>query len=131
MTRAEGELHSTVKNHLIRMKTTILSIALLFLGMTITRAENGTGAPATTTRKSVTTSAVRNILSTQLPARLLSPIKTRYKTYWITDLYKATADGKVCYYITLENADQKLKLTTSHSANWQVTRVVSKDMASR
>jgi hypothetical protein len=31
----------------------------------------------------------------------------------------------------LENADQKLKLTTSHSANWQLTRVVSKDMASR
>jgi hypothetical protein len=112
------------------MKTTILSIVLLF-GMTITRAENGTGAHATTTRKSVATSAVRNILSTQLPARLLSPIKTKYKTYWITDLYKATADGKVCYFITLENADQKLKLTTSHSAHWQVTRVVSKDMASR
>jgi hypothetical protein len=112
------------------MKTTILLIVLL-LGMTITRAENGTGGHAATTRKSATTSAVRNILSTQLPARLLSPIKTKYKTYWITDLYKATADGKVCYFITLENADQKLKLTTSHSANWQVTRVVSKDMASR
>jgi hypothetical protein len=112
------------------MKTTILSIVLL-LGMTISRAENGTGAHATTTRKTATAASVRNILSTQLPARLLSPIKTKYKTYWITDLYKATADGKVCYYITLENADQKLKLTTSHSANWQVTRVVSKDMASR
>jgi hypothetical protein len=111
------------------MKTTILSIALVF-AITIARAENGTGAHATA-RKSVTTTAVRNILSTQLPARLLSPIKTKYKTYWITDLYKATADGKTCYYITLENADQKLKLTTSHSANWQVTRIVPKDMASR
>jgi hypothetical protein len=111
------------------MKTTILLIVLVF-GITIARAENGTGAHATT-RKSVTAASVRNILSTQLPARLLSPIKTKYKTYWITDLYRATADGKTCYYITLENADQKLKLTTSHSANWQVTRVVSKDMASR
>ena len=108
----------------------MLLIVLVF-GITIARAENGTGAHATTTRKSVTTTSVRNILSTQLPARLLSPIKTKYKTYWITDLYKATAEGKVCYFITLENADQKLKLTTSHSANWQVTRVVSKDMASR
>ena len=112
------------------MKTTILLIVLVF-GITIARAENGTGAHATTARKSVTATSVRNILSTQLPARLLSPIKTKYKTYWITDLYKATADGKTCYYITLENADQKVKLTTSHSANWQVTRVVSKDMASR
>lgn len=111
------------------MKTTILLIVLVF-GITIARAENGTGAHATA-RKSVTSTAVRNILSTQLPARLLSPIKTKYKTYWITDLYKATADGKTCYFITLENADQKLKLTTSHSANWQVTRVVPKDMASR
>jgi hypothetical protein len=111
------------------MKTTILLI-VLSLGITIARAENGTGAHATA-RKSVTSTAVRNILSTQLPARLLSPIKTKYKTYWITDLYKATADGKTCYYITLENADQKLKLTTSHSANWQVSRVVSKDMVSR
>jgi hypothetical protein len=112
------------------MKTTMLSIVLLF-GMTITRAENGTGAHASSSRKPAAATSVRNILSTQLPARLLSPIKTRYKTYWITDLYKATADGKICYYITLENADQKVKLTTSHSANWQVTRVVSKDMATR
>lgn len=108
----------------------MLLIVLVF-GITIARAENGTGAHATA-RKSVTSTAVRNnILSTKLPARLLSPIKTKYSSYWITDLYKATADGKTCYYITLENADQKLKLTTSHSANWQVSRVVSKDMASR
>ena len=106
------------------MKTTILSIVFL-LGITLTHAEDGAG------NRKTTSTAVRNILSTQLPARLLSPIKTKYKTYWITDLYKATADGKTCYYLTLENADQKVKLTTSHSANWQVTRVVSKDMASR
>src|ERR1700743_3099412 len=110
------------------MKTTMLTIVCV-LGLQITRAENGTGAHATANRKSTTT-AVRNILSTQLPARLLSPIKTKYKTYWITDLYRATADGKVCYFITLENADQKVKLNTSHSANWQGTRVGSKDMAS-
>ena len=110
------------------MKTTILSIVFL-LGFTITRAEDGAGNH-TSTRKTATP-AVRNILSTQLPARLLSPIKTKYKTYWITDLHKSVADGKVSYYITLENADQQLKLNTNHSANWQVTRVVSKDIASR
>lgn len=110
------------------MKTTILSIVLL-LGMTITRAENGAGNH--TTNRKTTSSAVRNILSTQLPARLQTSIKTKYKTYWITDLYKATTDGKVCYYLTLENADQTLKLSTNHSATWQVRGVLHKDVASR
>jgi hypothetical protein len=110
------------------MKTTILSVVFL-LGMTITRAENGAG-DHTSSRKTTST-AVRNILSTQLPARLLNPIKTKYKAYWITDLHKATSDGKVCYYLTLENADQTLKLSTNHSATWQVTGVLHKDVASR
>lgn len=110
------------------MKTTILSIVFL-LGITITRAEEGAGNH--TSNRKATTTAVRNILSTQLPARLLNPIKTKYKTYWITDLHKATSDGKVCYYLTLENADQTLKLSTNHSATWQVTNVLSKDVASR
>ena len=106
------------------MKTTILSIVFL-LGITLTHAEDGAG------NRKTTSNAVRNILSTQLPARLLTPIKTKYKTYWITDLHKAVSDGKVCYYLTLENADQQLKLNTNHSANWQVINVVPKDVASR
>lgn len=110
------------------MKTTILSIVFL-LGITITRAEGGAGTHSSS--RKVATPAVRNILSTQLPARLLTPIKTKYKTYWITDLHKVRCEGKVCYYMTLENADQQLKLNTSHSATWQVARVVSKDIASR
>lgn len=111
------------------MKTTILPIVFL-LSTTILRAETGVGGHnSSTTHKSA--SSVHNILSTQLPARLQSSIKTKYSTYWITDLYKCTTEGKVCYYITLENADQKLKLNTSHGSNWQVARVVSKDVASR
>jgi hypothetical protein len=116
------------------MKTTILPIVFL-LSTTILRAETGVGGHNSTTHKSASSvhssSAVRNILSTQLPARLQSSIKTKYSTYWITDLYKCTTEGKVCYYITLENADQKLKLNTSHGSNWQIARVVSKDVASR
>jgi hypothetical protein len=110
------------------MKITILSIVLL-LGITITRAEDGAGNH--TTNRKTASPAVRNILSTQLPARLLTPIRTKYKTYWITDLHKAVSEGKVCYYMTLENADEQLKLNTNHSATWQVSSVVSKDIASR
>lgn len=110
------------------MKTTILSIVFL-LSLTITRAEEGAGNHSS--NRKAASPAVKNIVSTQLPARLLNPIKTKYKTYWITDLYKTVSDGKVCYFLTLENADQKLKLNTSHTAMWQVSTVVSKDIASR
>jgi hypothetical protein len=106
------------------MKTTILAV-VLFLGMSHVRAADGSkdherSAPV-----------VHNILSNQLPARLLTTIKKSYKSYWITDLYKEVANGKITYYITLENADQKVQLNTTHSINWAVTHVVTKDVASR
>jgi hypothetical protein len=106
------------------MKTTILAV-VLFLGISQVRAADGSkdhekSAPV-----------VHNILSNQLPARLLTTIKKSYKSYWITDLYKEVGNGKITYYITLENADQKVQLNTTHSINWAVAHVMTKDMASR
>ncbi len=100
-------------------KLTILSF-VLFLGLagiTRARAEN---APA-----------IHNILSTQLPSRLLTPIKKNYSNYWITDLHKQVTNGKLAYYITLESADQKVRLVASPSSGWTKTSVTSKDLASR
>jgi hypothetical protein len=106
------------------MKTTIL-LLVLSLGISQLRAsdgakDNGKSAPS-----------VHNILSNQLPSRLLTVIKKTYKDYWITDLYKENVNGKISYYITLENADQKVKLNTTHSITWAVARVVPKDIAAR
>lgn len=106
------------------MKTTILAV-VLFLAISQVRAAGGSkdhekSAPV-----------VHNILSNQLPARLLTTIKKSYKSYWITDLYKEVTNGKITYYITLENADQKVQLNTTHSINWAVAHVMTKDMASR
>ena len=106
------------------MKTTILAV-VLFLGISHARAAGGSkdhekSAPV-----------VHNILSNQLPVRLLTTIKKSYKSYWITDLYKEVANGKITYYITLENADQKVQLNTTHTINWAVAHVMTKDMASR
>jgi hypothetical protein len=106
------------------MKTIIVSL-VLFLG--ITRAQAADGSKSHDRNAPV----VRNILSNQLPARLLTTIKKSYKDYWITGLYKEVINGKVAYHITLENADQTIKLNTSHSANWAIARVVSKDLATR
>src|SRR5580704_13832936 len=105
------------------MKTTIL---FFVLSLGIIKANAGDGPKAR--EKSP---AVRNILSNQLPSRLLIVIKKNYKDYWITDLYKENINGKISYFITLENPDQTVKLNTTHSAGWAVARVVPKDIASR
>jgi len=106
------------------MKTTILAV-VLFLGISQVRAADGSKD------REKSAPVVHNILSNQLPARLLTTIKKSYKSYWITDLYKENANGKITYYITLENADQKVQLNTTHSINWAVAHVVTKDIVSR
>jgi hypothetical protein len=105
------------------MKTSILFF-LLILGFARVMATDGTNDR----EKSP---AVRNILSNQLPARLLTVIKKNYKDYWITDLHKENINGKISYFITLENPDQTVKLNTTHSTGWAVARVVPKDIAAR
>ena len=106
------------------MKTSILVLALS-LGIAQVKAADGAKDHA----KSAP--AVRNILSNQLPARLLTSIKKNYKDYWITGLYKENLNGKTSYHITLENPDQTVKLDTSHTAGWAVASVVPKDSDAR
>jgi hypothetical protein len=105
------------------MKTTILFF-VLSLGIAQVKASDGS-------KEREKSPAVRNILSNQLPARLLTVIKKNYKDYWITDLYKESVNGKISYYITLENPDQTVRLNTTHSTNWAVARIVPKDNAAR
>ena len=109
------------------MKKTIPSIVLLLsIGFTNARATGGVKNETASSKKSAP--VVHNILSTQLPSRLLTGIKKNYKDYWITDLYKKTVNGKASYSITVENADKKVTLNATPSTTWLVTRVVSKDV---
>src|SRR5882762_7952760 len=78
-------------------------------------------------RSKKNSTAVRNILSDKLPARLLTTIKKDYKDYWITALSREEANGKVFYHITVENADQVISLSATRAAGWSVERTVSKD----
>lgn len=109
------------------MKKSILASAL-FVVVSISNLSAMNGVPAhgtTPTEKGAP--AVRNILSDKLPAKLLTTIKKNYGNYWITSLYKQTANGKVSYHITVENPDQVVKLSTTTSSTWTVERVVSKE----
>jgi len=114
----------TPKKTTILMKTCILVLAL---SVGFAQVKAGDGAKD----HNKNTPAVRNILSNQLPARLLTNIKKNYKDYWITDLYRENLNGKVSYYITLENPDQTVRLNTNHTAGWSVGSIVPKDPGAR
>ena len=61
-----------------------------------------------------------NILSSELPAPLQSDIKTTYAGYWITDLKEEGTGKHTKYAMTIENADQVLRLRASNTDGWEV-----------
>lgn len=62
----------------------------------------------------------RYIVSAQLPLYLQNKIKSKYQNYWITDLFELSNAAGFIYYITLENADQKIILKSEYGSDWQV-----------
>ena len=52
----------------------------------------------------------RNITASQLPVMLQAELKKETTDYWISDLFEVSNDDGTSYYVTLENADQKLVL---------------------
>jgi len=65
------------------------------------------------------TAVVRNIISTQLPIKLLTELKSGYADLWITDLFEVASDNESTYYITLEDADKKIVLRSGGTSGWQ------------
>jgi hypothetical protein len=110
------------------MKKTIFPIVLLMTIGTVQASSierNFTNEGERSSKKSTT--VVRNILSDKLPAKLLTSIKKEYKEFWITNLYKENANGKISYHITVENADKKVQMSATRVTGWSVDRVISKD----
>jgi hypothetical protein len=71
----------------------------------------------------------RNILSNQLPFKLLSEIRNNHKQTWITDLFEISSHGETTYYVTLENADTKLVLRSQGTAGWEQYKREKKNFA--
>jgi hypothetical protein len=67
----------------------------------------------------------RNITSVQLPVSLQADLKKDYDQYWISDLFELNNEEGTSYYVTLENADNKVVLkgsTVSHWSTYQKTK---------
>jgi len=61
---------------------------------------------------------VRNLLSSELPINLQTSLKRDYAGYWITDLFEFAKKDTSGYFITLENADQRVTLQSSDGRIW-------------
>jgi hypothetical protein len=70
----------------------------------------------------------KNISSENLPIKLQADLKNDYGNYWITDLFENDAHHGTSYYVTLENAAQKLILKSTNSNDWGVYQKINKDV---
>ena len=61
-----------------------------------------------------------------LPINLQISLNKKYKNYWISDLFEVAKKGSTTYYITLENADTKLMLSSNEANNWSVYNKMQK-----
>jgi hypothetical protein len=68
----------------------------------------------------------RNITANQLPIRLQTALKTESANYWISDLFEISNDEGTSYYVTLEDADNKVILKSSNSKDWNSFKTTRK-----
>lgn len=62
--------------------------------------------------------ATRNIASSQLPIGLQTNLKKDYQGFWISNLFELSDASGTTYYVTLENADNKIVLKSEGSVDW-------------
>ncbi|HTE09950.1 MAG TPA: hypothetical protein VK645_03255 [Chitinophagaceae bacterium] len=68
----------------------------------------------------------RNILSTELPIRLQASLNKNFSAYWIADLTEYAVGNGTVYYITLENADQKMLFESVGTYDWALVKTITK-----
>ena len=69
----------------------------------------------------------RNLVSYQLPINLQADLKKEYGQYWITELFEFATEDQTYYYLTVENADQKVTLKSSGVSDWTTFKKVKKN----
>jgi len=63
---------------------------------------------------------VRNILTDQLPVNLLTTMKKKYKSYWVSELFEVATGEQTNYYVTLESGDEKIVLKSEGTDEWKL-----------
>ena len=61
-----------------------------------------------------------HISSTELPYYLGKSIRENYPAYWITGLFQLSKRTGDAYYLTLQNAEEKIMLKSHDGSDWKV-----------
>lgn len=69
---------------------------------------------------------VRNIITEQLPLKLLLELKKDYGCFWVSDLFEVVNGSDDDYYITVEDADTKLILKAKSNKSWKLYKRIVK-----
>ena len=69
----------------------------------------------------------RNLLSQQLPINLQTGLKKELTGEWISELFEYATDEETSYYVTVENADQKMVMKSIDSHNWIIIKKTRKN----
>jgi hypothetical protein len=62
----------------------------------------------------------RYISSLSLPFALQNNLKKNYSDLWVSDLFEMATKEGTSYYVTLENADGKVVLSSTDGTTWSV-----------
>ncbi|MBA2330558.1 MAG: hypothetical protein H0V91_13180 [Flavisolibacter sp.] len=68
----------------------------------------------------------KNVSVNQLPLMLQTELKKQTAKYWITELFELSNEEGTSYYVTLENADEKVVLHSVSNKNWNKYKKTSK-----
>ena len=64
----------------------------------------------------------RNISSVNLPISLQVSLRSDFENLWITELVEVASEEGTVYYLTLEDADNKVQLKSSYGAEWNILK---------
>jgi hypothetical protein len=67
----------------------------------------------------------KNLATSDLPLLLETSLKEQYHAYWITGVVEFSSKDETSYYVTVENADEKVVLKSSQNT-WTVFRIFQK-----
>ena len=87
---------------------------------------NGQYAAAFYNEEGELIATTRNFTSLQLPITLQASLKKDHAGFWITDLFEVTTQASTEYYVTLENAEQKVILKASPNSTWSKHQKIRK-----
>jgi hypothetical protein len=69
----------------------------------------------------------RNVQVSSLPIKLIDEVRGSYNAFWITSAFEVSSENESSYFVTVENADQKITLKSLGTSGWLVYKSTSKE----